>query len=358
MSEEARQVQSAPTSPFENGSTTPLSPVPAVDPRRVTFDRATRSHSGSNIFLNTTDPPPVPGVPRRRSSIDPKKRPTADAYHDSRAATRAEFRRRATTLQEYYRQHPEFLPQLPFTFRHGFKRWKLGALIFLIVLDACIIPIILYYSLTFGGNVQGWITFAVITAIWGGPTYLEFAIRSWRLILKERFFRPLGASSRWSFDITNWIFVVTITCTTALLIVGAAPHEVFLRVLSMPGPALLLCLGGCLMAITIYHLAGLKAPFRLSSTAKGDPVNPGVYYIVEDIVAVNAGGGLPFREGLAARYEASPVFRKMMRDQSLFWSIGAILVGIACTVVVCVHTVSHPVAYGIGKQPLPFPNVF
>ena len=217
------------------------------------------------------------------------------------------------------------------------------------VFDACVVPIILYYAMTFGGNVQGFITFAVVTAIWGGPAYVEFAVRSWRLILKERFFRPLGVSSRWSFDMTNWIFVASITATTVLLIVGAAPHIVWLRVLSLPGPALLLVLGGSVSLITIFSLAGWKAPFRISSTPKGDKVRPGVYYIVEDIVAVNAGGGLPFREGWAARYEASPIFRRMLLHQSLFWSIGALVMGVALTVIVCVHGVKKEIAYGVGE---------
>jgi len=238
---------------------------------------------------------------------------------------------------------------LPFTFRHGFKRWKLALLIMFMVFDASIVPILLNYAMTYGGHIQGYITFAVVTAIWGGPAYFEFAIRSWRLILKERFFRPLGVTSRWGFDITNWIFVAMITVTTTLLIVGAAPHIVWLRVLSMPGPALLLVLGICLGLLTIFNLAGWKAPFRISSTPKGEKVNSGVYYIVEDIVAVNAGGGLPFREGLAARYEASPIFRKMMRDQSLFWSVGAFSMGTALTVIICVHNIKDEVVYGVGK---------
>jgi len=77
-------------------------------------------------------------------------------------------------------------------------------------------------------------------------------------------------------------------------------------------------------------------------------VLPGIYYIVEDIVAVNAGGGRPFREGWAARYNASPIFRKMLRDLSWFWAIPALVLAVACTVVICIHQVPAPVGYGIG----------
>lgn len=120
----------------------------------------------------------------------------------------------------------------------------------------------------------------------------------------------------------------------------------------MPAPAILLCIGGSIFAITMYSLAGIKAPFRISSTEKGGVVNPGVYYLMEDIIAVNAAAGRPFREALAARYRASPRFRRMIRNQSLFWSIPALLVGIACTIVVVIHQVDKNVAYGVGEYQL------
>ncbi len=322
-----------------------------IHDRRVTFDQHRAGTSDSLPPVHFSSQRSYSG--RRHSSHHSRHRrdfdeEEKDVYYDSRAATRGEFRRRATTLQSYYNQHPELLPQLPFTLRRGFKRWKLAGYIALMIFDACILPLMLYYAMTFGGNIQGYITFAVVTAIWGGPTYVELAVRTLRLIKKEHFYKPLGANNRWAFDITNWILVLTIASVTSLLIVGAAPHIVFLRVLSMPAPAILLCLSGPIFLLSLYSACGWKAPFRISSTAKGEKVLPGVYYICEDIIAVNAGGGRPFREGLAARYNASPIFRKMIRDLSWFWSIPGLFLATGCTVVVCIHTVSDPVAYGIG----------
>jgi hypothetical protein len=309
----------------ENNATETSSPAP-----RLTFDRVRRPSNKSK----------------------PSDREESNAYYDSRAATQREFNRRASTLQTYYLDHPELLPQLPFTFRHGYKRWRLGGYIALMVFDACLVPLLLYYAMTFGGNLEGWITFAVITAIWGGPTYIEFAIRSFRLVIikQARFYKPLGANNRWAWDITNWIWALLIFVVTALLIIGAAPHNVFLRVLSMPGPAILYCIAGPICLLSVYHHFGWKAPFRISSTPKGEQVLPGVFYIVEDIVAVNARGGRPFREGMIARYNASPIFRKMIRDQSWFWSIGGLAMAVICTVVVVIPPVPQPVAYGIGER--------
>ncbi|KAJ5035157.1 uncharacterized protein L3040_008415 [Drepanopeziza brunnea f. sp. 'multigermtubi'] len=278
----------------------------------------------------------------------PTERDESAAYYDSRAATQFEFQRRASTLQKYYCEHPQLLPQLPFTFHHGFKRWKLGGYIALMVFDACVVPILLYYAMTFGGNVEGFITFSVVTAIWGGPTYVEFAIRSLRLIKQQRFYKPLGVDKRWAFDITNWIMVLTIAVVTTLLIIGAVPHDVFLRVLSMPGPAILFCIAGPVFLMSIYDHFGWRAPFRISSTPKGELVHPGIFYIVEDIVAVNSGGGRPFREGMDARYRASPIFRKLIRDLSWFWSIPGLIMASASTVVVVINQVPEEVSYGIG----------
>jgi hypothetical protein len=340
------------TEPSESNPV-PASPTGLPNNQRVTFEQH-REETSNSLPTARTFSPRRSTSNRRHSSHHHRSNHEQDenalAYYDSRAATQREYRRRGSTLQDYYLTHPELLPQLPFTFRHGFKRWKLAFYITLMIVDACVLPIILYYAMTFGGNVQGYITFAVITAIWGGPTYIEFAVRSLRLIKKEHFFKPLGANRRWVFDITNWILVFTIACVTSLLIVGAAPHIVFLRVLSMPGPAILFCLAGPIFLMSLYSACGWKAPFRISSTAKGEKVLPGIYYIAEDIVAVNAGGGRPFREGWAARYNASPIFRKMIRDQSWFWSIPGLFVAAACTVVVCIHPVPASVAYGIGMS--------
>lgn len=285
-----------------------------------------------------------------RKSLAYEQREPAPVYHDSRAATHQEFRRRPQTLQEYYDDNPHLLPQLPFTWHHGWKRWRLMLLIFFMFVDACAVPIALYYGMHYAGNVEGWIIFAVVTTIWGGPTYLEFGIRTLRLIKKERFYRPLGTDSRWSFDMVTWASTATITAVTALFVVGSAPHIVWLRVLCMPGPAILYCLGGILGLITLYDVMGWKAPCRISSTAKGETVMPGAYYFMEDVVAVNAGAGRPYREALAARCKASPRFRRMLHIQSLFWSIPAIILAIPLTVIAVIHDVPATAAYGICES--------
>jgi len=76
-------------------------------------------------------------------------------------------------------------------------------------------------------------------------------------------------------------------------------------------------------------------------------VHPGVYYFIEDVVAVNAGAGRPYREALAARYRASPRFRRMLYVQSLFWSIPALVLAAPLTVIAVIHPVPATAAYGV-----------
>ncbi|KAG6040735.1 hypothetical protein E4U41_007297 [Claviceps citrina] len=325
-------------------------------PAAAAVAAAAASHHGGGPASPAATPFSFPASPtspmhnlhdQSRRSLSYALRPDADAYYDSRAATRSEYRRRGRTLQEYYDAHPHLLPQLPFTWHHGKRRWRLFLFAFLVFVDASAVPIALYYGLHYAGHVEGWIIFAVVTTIWGGPTYLEFAVRTFRLMRRERFYRPLGTESRWCFDMLTWTSIMTITAVTALFVVGSAPHVVWLRVLCMPAPAILWCLGGVMGLMMLYTVMGWRAPFRISSTAKGDEVLPAVYYFIEDVVAVNAGAGRPYREALAARYKASPRFRRMLHVQSVFWSVPCLVLAAALTVVALHPGVPATGAYGV-----------
>lgn len=117
----------------------------------------------------------------------------------------------------------------------------------------------------------------------------------------------------------------------------------------MPAPALLYCIGGCVALMQLYAEMKWPAPFRVSSTAKGEPLNHAAYYFMEDVMAVNARAGRPYREALAARYQASPRFRRLLRYESWFWAIPPIIVAIPLTVIAVIDPVPPTAAYGICK---------
>ncbi len=114
----------------------------------------------------------------------------------------------------------------------------------------------------------------------------------------------------------------------------------------MPSPSVMYLVGYLILQADINYLLGYKTLIRISSTPKGAPHKPGLFPIIEDIVANDGGGGRPYREALISRYDASPLFRQMLVKLGFFWSIPALLVAAGCTAVV--FTASYPIAYGVG----------
>lgn len=79
---------------------------------------------------------------------------------------------------------------------------------------------------------------------------------------------------------------------------------------------------------------GWKTPIRFSSTAAGSLAKPGIYTLVEDVVAVDGGGEETYRVSMASRYGASPSFRQLLKGSNWFWGIGSFSVAVGTTLVV------------------------
>jgi len=81
------------------------------------------------------------------------------------------------------------------------------------------------------------------------------------------------------------------------------------------------------------------------STSQPYALRPAIYYILEDVVAVDFGYKRPWRTLLNSRYNASPSFRSHMRIQTYYWIIMA-LVHTGITSAVC-WGASYHVAFGL-----------
>ena len=79
-------------------------------------------------------------------------------------------------------------------------------------------------------------------------------------------------------------------------------------------------------------------------------MRPGVYVMIEDVIAVDAGAGIRYREALNARYEASPYFRSMLAKLNLFWAVGGECAGIIIIGLVYIKELGDTAAFGIGKS--------
>lgn len=132
---------------------------------------------------------------------------------------------------------------------------------------------------------------------------------------------------------------------------GPSRNTPLIRPLSMPLTTMLYVFGTELLLVDTLRCFRVPAPCRVSSTPKGTQLRPGIYSLIEDVCAVDGSGGTGFRAALERRYEASHVFRAMLRQLSVFWAVGALACPVLCTVLI--FTLSGDVAYTIGWS-LPF----
>ncbi|KAK3938564.1 hypothetical protein QBC46DRAFT_265106 [Diplogelasinospora grovesii] len=211
--------------------------------------------------------------------------------------------------------------------------------------ESSILPIGLYYGLWYGTTLRHGIVFAIITSFFGLVTGIEFALRSWKLIMPADTYRPIGGK-RWHFDFTHMTLSSGYTIMTGILIGASIPHEPIVPALALPVPLFFIQLGVQLLATGWMNHRNRPAPCRISSIAKGERVRPLVYTLVEDIVAVDGAAGQSYRKRLLARYDVSPHFRKMMAELNWFWGIGALVDGVATLIVI--WTVPEEIAYGVG----------
>lgn len=116
----------------------------------------------------------------------------------------------------------------------------------------------------------------------------------------------------------------------------------------MPVPTFVLFFGTELTLLAFLDAIGAKAPVRISSVPRGSPMRPGIYTIIEDVIAVDTGKGKAYREALNARYEISPRFRRMLRQLNWFWAIPAVIVGGGAIAIVWIQDIEQTVSYGLG----------
>jgi len=115
----------------------------------------------------------------------------------------------------------------------------------------------------------------------------------------------------------------------------------------MPLPSMMFVVAVFDLWATICCVLGYQLPFRMSSVAKGGKFRPGIYFLVEDIVAVELNAGRPYRAALNERYCASAEFREIFVKLSFFWSLSALSAAAALTA--AIYTAPDAFAFGLDK---------
>lgn len=247
-------------------------------------------------------------------------------------------------LPEAASQSREPLPELPYSLRTR-KRAIVISWSFLL-LDACFLPVVLFYILKFGAKLDDTRNLGITNSVFGFFSLFQFIFRLWRLLLKSPRYRPVGTTSRFALDFYQIQFFFGFLIITAIISVGTGVDPPLLRLLAMPPTALLIQCGPQLLISCYAVRKGRRAPFRMSSTEKGEKLTVALFTIIEDIVAVEGGGGREYRAALKKRYEVSEKFREMLWVLSLIWGVAATLTaGVTCAVV---FTIQKDAAYGFG----------
>lgn len=96
-------------------------------------------------------------------------------------------------------------------------------------------------------------------------------------------------------------------------------------------------------------LVPFRLPVRVSSDARGEGCKPFAYYVIEDFVAVDAGQMRPYREELMERWNASPVFRTLIWEVNLWWTVGGIVFTAALAGITwgCDFNVAYGLSFGV-----------
>ncbi|KAF9870593.1 hypothetical protein CkaCkLH20_11899 [Colletotrichum karsti] len=258
---------------------------------------------------------------------------------------------------------PSFQPRPP-PLNYTLRTRKLSIALFwaLILFDSIAMPIALYFGLWYGvgpgtntptekrEKLSPNAVFSIVTAAVGGASIVEYFLRFWRLWRKGSTCRVMGAH-RWYLDWFHWNFSFAWIIIMIELIVGTVPEHPPIRLLSMPVTTMLYVFGTELLLVDALRAFRVPAPCRVSSVPRGAQLRPGIYSLIEDICAVDGSGGTEFRAALDRRYEASHVFRAMLRRLGVFWAVGAEACAVLCTILI--FTLSGDVAYTIGWS-LPF----
>jgi len=189
-------------------------------------------------------------------------------------------------------------------------------------------------------------------------TVIAIVERIWKLTQPSPEFRPLK-SPRYGLDIFQWGYFGALIIISSLISSTLLRddndhdcHEFQLRLLSMPAPVLMYFLATLTALSILLNALGTTLPFRFGSMDSGIVVRPAIYYIVEDVVAVDGNGGIEYREAFSARYESSPMFRSMITTLSVVWCLA--FFALATWFTILVFTLPVMAVYAVGWAG-PFP---
>ncbi|KAF2432122.1 hypothetical protein EJ08DRAFT_732862 [Tothia fuscella] len=190
------------------------------------------------------------------------------------------------------------------------------------------------------------------TAVLGIFTIIAIIERVYKLTQPSPQFRPLK-SPRYGLDVFQWGYFAALLIISALISSTLARddtdhdgHELQIRLVSMPASVLMYFLAILNGLSLILNALEVTLPFQFGSSDAGTVVRPAIYYVVEDVVAVDGNGGVAYREAFGARYRSSPIFQRMIWTLSVVWMVAFFVMASALTILV--FTLPKAAVYAVG----------
>ncbi|GJE93773.1 hypothetical protein PsYK624_099340 [Phanerochaete sordida] len=230
---------------------------------------------------------------------------------------------------------------------HNPRRERYIILFFtLLFIESGVLPLILFYSLEWGAHLSVTKNLAIITSLIGTVSGLKLTQRTFQLWFStgHESRRPIG-SARYGMDAFHVLISLTLFAFFVPLVVGSSLSPASPRTTAMALPCVMLTFCTPMLLTGLFDRR-LRVPVRVSSLPPRAPLPPLTYTIVEDVVAVDGGGGLAFRHAWAHRYQSSRVMRRVLRVLALWWGLTGVALGGG--LIAIAWTAPENTAYGLG----------
>ncbi|KAF7183972.1 hypothetical protein CNMCM7691_004462 [Aspergillus felis] len=202
------------------------------------------------------------------------------------------------------------------------RRTVIAVTVAILFTTSGLVPVLLYFLLRYVARLKLWI---------GAGSVLALVRRIWRLVRPDSTCRPPD-TARYHLDYFQWNFLFGFIYIAVLLSVAVGIAYTLggtsVRLVSLPLPLLTLQISSQLVLGSILVWLRAKYPFRVSSMAKGALVRPGVYTILEDVVAVDGGQGLHFRQLLDNRYRSNRALQDLLQWTGWAWGLSGLGVSV------------------------------
>lgn len=307
----------------------------ALDSRE--WDPGENTKSGSNILPYTLPTPlqPIYANPEKKNDeAIPDDTEHIKNFKESPS-------RRQTVLSTASTGYKLTVPP-PLSFDPRTKKLSITICILGLLFFDLVLPCLIYYLLHTLTDLDEADVLGIACASLGIGELFELPLRGWRLVRHREEYAPLGQTAKWAFDFFFWWYA-------AATVVGIVPYvmatdlDYAIEWLFLMSPGLIV---GFAVLTAAVSMVPFRLPVRISSDAKGEMCKPFVYYVIEDFVAVDSHQKRSYREELRVRYQASHMFRVMIWEVNLWWTVGGLLFigGLAGVT----WGVSFPIAYGVS----------